>query len=193
MEKKRRFIEDNKGYSLVELIIVIAIIVVLSAAAYATLTIMHSAKAKEAASTFESEISELITKSKGQMCVVKDEDGDGIDDLKPDYRYCINVYKDSDGKFYLRKGYWDSVTDAYTFPIELNNSSGKGTSLSAYVIVKYKALGGTENTVDASGISIVYDRSGMCIEGAGEFSFYKKSGSYISSVTLNKNGSHQSN
>lgn len=192
MEKKRRFIEDNKGYSLVEMIIVIAIIVILSAAAYATLTVMHSAKAKEAATTFESEISELITKSKGQMCVVKDEDGDGKDELKPDYRYCINVYTNGD-KFYIRKGYWDSVIDAYIFPAELNNNNGKGISLSAYVIVKYKALGGAESTIDVDGVNIVYDRSGMCIEGAGEFSFYKKSGGYISSVTLNKNGSHQSN
>lgn len=191
MEKKRRFIEDNRGYSLVEMIIVIAIIVILSAAAYATITVMHSAKAKEAATTFESEISELITKSKGQMCVV--EGVDGKDELKPDYRYCISVYKNDDGKFYLKKGYWNSVTDTYIFPAELNNNKGKGISLSAYVIVKYKALGGAESTIDESGINIVYDRSGMCIEGAGEFSFYKKSGSYISSVTLNKNGSHQSN
>ena len=51
--KKRRIMKENEGYSLIEMIIVIAIIAVMSAAAMVTISIIHNAKAKEAASTLE--------------------------------------------------------------------------------------------------------------------------------------------
>ena len=46
MKKK---IDNNSGYTLVELIIVLAIIVILTTAAFVTMSIMHTAKVKEAA------------------------------------------------------------------------------------------------------------------------------------------------
>lgn len=191
MEKKRRF-GNNEGYSLVELIIVMAIIIVLSGVAFATITIMHSAKAKEAATTFESELSELANKSKGQMCVVAGKQ-------EPDYKYCIMIYKHSDGKYYIKKGYYIgggadmTLSSSYMFVDAENAGSGKGICLSAYVYVKYKSLtDASENTVDGDGVYIVYNRQGTCISGAGDYGFYKKNGSFITNVTLNKNGSHQS-
>ena len=51
--KKRRILKRNEGYTLVEMIIVIAIIAILSAAAMVTISIIHNAKAKEAASTLD--------------------------------------------------------------------------------------------------------------------------------------------
>ena len=61
---RKRLKDDNAGYSLVEMIIVLAIVAVVSAMAIVSITMIHSAKAKEAAVTFDSEVSTLITKSK---------------------------------------------------------------------------------------------------------------------------------
>ena len=88
---------------------------------------------------------------------------------------------------------------SYEFPDSENACKGKGESFSAYVTVKYVDDTGTEYDVgelSQSGdpVYIIYDRQGMCIKGNGKFRFYKKSGdSLISTVTLNKNGSHTSN
>ena len=51
--EKRRFMKDNTGYTLIEMIIVIAIIAIMTGAAMVTITILHNAKAKEASITLE--------------------------------------------------------------------------------------------------------------------------------------------
>ena len=56
--EKRRFMKDNKGYTLIEMIIVIAIIAIMTGAAMVTITILHNAKAKEASITLETALSE---------------------------------------------------------------------------------------------------------------------------------------
>ena len=68
--KKRRIMKENEGYSLIEMIIVIAIIAVMSAAAMVTISIIHNAKAKEAASTLEDALFEVQNNAKGKICVV---------------------------------------------------------------------------------------------------------------------------
>ena len=51
--EKRRFMKENKGYSLIELIIVLAIIVVMTGVSMVTITIIHNARAREASTKFE--------------------------------------------------------------------------------------------------------------------------------------------
>ena len=70
--EKRRFMKDNKGYTLIEMIIVIAIIAIMTGAAMVTITILHNAKAKEASITLETALSETQKNAKGKMCVVAD-------------------------------------------------------------------------------------------------------------------------
>ena len=192
---KRRFMKKNEGYSLIEMIIVIAIIAVMMAAALVTITIMHSAKAKEAASTFENALADLQVNAKGKMCVVSDVE-------KADYRYAIAIYKDG-GKYYVKKGYYKgsgsdmNSASSYEFVDSENVGGGKGECFSAYVTVKYVDDAGTER--DITGLTdkpvyIIYDRQGMCIYGYGKYNFYKNSDDQLmSTVTLNKNGSHSSN
>ena len=44
--EKRRFMKDNKGYTLIEMIIVIAIIAIMTGAAMVTITILQNANAQ---------------------------------------------------------------------------------------------------------------------------------------------------
>ncbi len=191
---KKHFL-DNKGYSLVELIIVIGIIVVMTAIATVTVTLINSAKAKEAAVTFTSELSDTHTKSKNQMVVIVDE-ATGVTNEQPTYNYCLKVYNDG-SKCYLQKGFYNPVTDVFILAPD-NPNDGKGTSLSSKIQIKYQATGGTEKTLATANSSttlsevlIVFDRNGRCIEGDGTYNFYKKNGNLVSTVDLMKNGSFQ--
>ena len=53
--------EKNKGYSLIELVIVIAIIALLTGLSFVTVSLLGSARAKEAAVDFDSQISDLAS------------------------------------------------------------------------------------------------------------------------------------
>ena len=89
MMHQRSLKHNNKGYSLVELIISMAIIVLLTGAAMLTMSMINSAKAREASVTFTSEISETSAKSKNQMVVLPNEDGVLV--MQPTYNNCIQV------------------------------------------------------------------------------------------------------
>ena len=111
--------KDNKGYTLIEMIIVIAIIAIMTGAAMVTITILHNAKAKEASITLETALSETQKNAKGKMCVVADTQ-------QPDYKFALAVYK-SGSKYYVKKGvenlnadfgegYW---SDHWTYNLDL--------------------------------------------------------------------------
>lgn len=196
MKKRRMKKLNNKGYSLVELIIVIAIIVVLTGAALITMNIMHSAKAREASITFDSKISELINKSKNRAC---DANVDGkIDSADEGYSFGLRLHKDGN-KCYLQEVL---VKDgAYvkddTYEKANNVNDGKGISLSSYVYVKYTDQSGNVITIGdqaSETVLISYKRNGTCASGYGMYEFIRTSGGdQVASMTLNKNGSHQSN
>ena len=59
--------KNDHGYTLVEMIIVIAIIAVVAGMSLISITLIHSARAKEASVTVDSEIATLITKSKNMQ------------------------------------------------------------------------------------------------------------------------------
>lgn len=196
MKKRRMKKLNNDGYSLVELIIVIGIIVVFSAAALITMSVMHSAKAKEAAITFDSEISELIHSSKNKACDIND-DGK-IDDTEKTYSYGIRLHKDGN-KCYMqsvlvKNGVYES--DA-TYEKANNPNDGKGISLSSYVYVKYTDQAGNEIIIGDSAsdtVLISYNKNGTCASGVGNYEFLRTNNdSMVAMMTLNKNGSHQSN
>ena len=198
---KRRFMKKNEGYSLIEMIIVIAIIAILSAAAMVTISIMHSAKAKEASSTLEDSLSELQSNAKGKMCVTGTVTDPTNKVNQKDYRFALAIYK-QDRKYYIIKGYYMGTGDMdsasnYWFPADENVGAGKGTSLSSYVTVRYFDSDGTEKVIgdlDTAAVYIVYDKQGMCIHGTGKYQFARTlKQSPFAVMTLNKNGSHSSN
>lgn len=183
-------LNNNKGFSLVEMIIVMAIIAILTGISFISLGLLQSAKAKEAAVTFEAEISDIVTKSKGQV----------IEELgvrHPEYYYALRIYKSTDDRYYIQRGVYDSETDSLSFGGVLSNpNSGKGREISSRVTVKYlDPITGMEYAINSStnGVVLVFDRNGRCLQGYGTFRFYKKNGNNIANVTVNKNGSHQSN
>ena len=191
MMKQRHLKNNNKGYSLVEMIICIAVIAILSGIALVTITLLHSAKAKEASGTFTSELSDTAIKAKNQVVVIETDDGSKV--KYPNYNFCLKLYKDDD-RYYIKKGYYNpeagSEATKYIFPEAGNPNDGKGISLSSKVTITYTPEGGTEADLDY--VYIVYDRKGRCINGSGMYSFYKNQEALIADVKVNKNGSYQS-
>lgn len=183
MKKKK---DNNSGYTLVELIIVLAIIVILTTAALITMTIMRTAKVKEAAVTFDSEITDLILRTRNQD-VYQDTNQNGVMDSGeelPDYKYELGISYE-DGKYYINN--W------FLLPGGTHSEAAtRRKSMSAYVSIQYSDFDGVYvNAAVADGHTIRFDKSGACVDGAGVYRFLKKNGSVIATVTINKNGSHQ--
>lgn len=194
MMKRRMKKLNNKGYSLIELIIVIAIIAIFTVAAMVTLSIMHSAKAKEAAITFESELSELLNKSKSNSI---DVNLDGVIDVDDKgYSYGLRIHC-VDGKCYVQDvvvqdGLYVSHSD---YEDANNNNDGKGISLSSYVYVRYTDYAGNEILINNGSpyyALVSYKRNGTCSVGAGTYEFIRTDGdATVATLTINKNGSFQ--
>lgn len=194
----RRFMKNNKGYSLVEMIIVIAIIAVLTSAALVTITLINSAKAKEAGVTLDSEISRLVAQSKSQMPIF--DDGSGTKAEHKDYNFAIAIYKNTDKKYYIASGYYNKQDNKFsTFDVS-NNNGGKGICLSSKVSVSYEP--GNKNTsnspdCDINGTTysawvVSFDKAGRCICGVGTFELKKSSdNTVIDEISIKANGSHQ--
>ena len=201
MTKRRK----NKGYSLVEMIIVLAIIAIVAGMSLISITLIHSARAKEAATTVDSEIATLITKSKNMQC-----DRAGC-------QYAARIYKDEEsGTYYYQKGYFNPSVGSYGKYIFTGTDSageGKGTSLSPYVVIKFTGsqyLVGEDGTVSAvkkeyvdkdvfdedmnskQGLYIRFSKDGICEDGVGDIGFYKRNGNDIAHQIIRRNGSHQS-
>lgn len=202
--KMRRIMKDNKGYSLVEMIIVIAIIAVLSGAAMVTISLINSAKAKEAAVSIESEIAALVARSKSQ--IPKFDDGSGVVEPQNDYYFAIAIYQNADdNKFYIANGYYkvNNLGKKVFATTGINNAnSGKGVSISSKVSIDY--IPGSKNSgamgaddifpFNAKGDNkwvIVYDKSGRCICGVGTYEINKASDNLtVDEICINANGSH---
>ena len=192
----KKTISKNKGFSLVEMIIVLAIVAVMSTMALISINVIRSAKAKDAASVFDSEVATLKTKAKG-MGVDVNKDGKLSDDELKLY-YCIKIYKDGD-TYYLCTGYTNVESVSTSFVSTSKNNDGKGRNLSTYVKIKYtgKLVSGTEVTDkepgdDENAFYIVFNKRGECVYGVGEYEFFKPNGRTVARKYIRANGSHGS-
>ncbi len=195
-ERIKKSIKDNSGFSLTELIIVLAIILIMTVASFVTITIMHSAKAKEAASSFENALTEVISLSKNNGV---DKNSNGVIDVdEGKYSIGLRIYKDG-RKYYLQKCICEkNATGEYTYVSlptsdayisSLNESSGKGVCLSSYVKINYYDIDGNDKSADS--YVIAFNKKGECVLGFGRYEFLKAStNSKIVSVSVNKNGSY---
>ena len=86
----------NKGYTLIELIIVIAIMMILSGMTFVTLGIIKDAKRSAAANTFNNQISSCLIKTKAISDVVS---------TTPAPALCMVVEKRTDGAYAIMIGY----------------------------------------------------------------------------------------
>lgn len=199
----------NKGYSLVETIIVIAIIGVVSVMAMASVSMIHSAKCKDAAVVFDSEVSELIAQAKSMNDSSK--------------MYALRVWKDG-ANYYIQRGTIRDDAGTLKFKIDADNANDlRGKAVSKYVRISYTAESGSgltypedwDATLDATwtaatsivcdgaagsifndgdaltGVFIQVTKSGDIISGNGAFCFFKKNGSQVARVYVRKNGSHE--
>lgn len=191
MKKIKRL--NDKGYTLVEMIIVIAIIVVLSGAAFITLSVLHTAKVRDAASTFYAEVNALHAKSVSQKAYIDANDNGKLDpgELSDTCRFSLNLYKKGE-KTYAQRVVRDSgiISTANLG----NNNGGLGFNLSSYCRIKYTSADGSvvkDDMSDTIQHYITFDSTGACIEGVGTYDFYKRNGGKLVTVTINSNGSYQ--
>lgn len=193
--------KSNKGYSLVELIIVIAIIVVLSAMSLVSITLINTARCKDASTKFGDEVIALRKKS---MDMTPGYSSGGVDYTK----YGLVLYKESDNfkiapaDCGLKNNPLPGMTGKKYYAYELNES--EAIVMSSRVDVKFKGTytpifastteetrngsrPGTKNSTGA--IGIMFDKHGNCISGYGEYLFYKKNGNQVARVIVKPNGS----
>ena len=184
---KRKLSKDN-GYTLVEMIIVLAIIALLAAMSLISVTIIHSARAKEACVRVGSEINSV--KSMNRTMTPKDGTHDG---------YALVIYKDSNGAFnccvalHKESGGYDLDSDknvklSSSVDIKFTGSMIKadGSSISVTDHVPGE-LSATED--DDLPIYVVFDKRGNCYSGAGDIRFYKKNSNQVARVNVTSNGS----
>lgn len=88
----------NKGYTLVELIIVIAIMMILSGLTFVTLGIIKDAKRSAAVNAFNNQISSCLIKTKAISDVVSDP-------TNPVPALCLVIQERTDGKYAIMIGY----------------------------------------------------------------------------------------
>lgn len=192
----KKTIMKNQGFSLVEMIIVLAIVAVMSTMALISINVIHSAKAKDAASVFDSEVATLKTKAKGMGV---DANNNGVlDDSEKELLYCIKIYKSGD-EYYLCTGYTSAPSVYASFTSTSTSNGGKGRNLSNYVRIRYtgKLADGTsvsdyDPANGTQAIYIVFNKRGECIYGVGEYEFKKTNGRTVARKYIRANGSHGS-
>jgi prepilin-type N-terminal cleavage/methylation domain-containing protein len=184
-----KLLKKDNGYSLVELIIVIGIILVLSVGALLSYTVIHSARAKDAAVKLGSETNELKT-----MCMNMTPG-----DTTHDY-YALAVYNDADGTTHLCRvmhivgssndyDYIDEEDVNLTTSVDVKfdgSSLNKGDSANALA----SDTGGLINPgIKTNPLYICFDKRGNCYSGYGDYYFYKNNGNQVARVHLSQNGS----
>lgn len=217
---KKTISKNNRGYSLIELVIVIAIVAILATMALVSVTIIHSARAKDAALQFDSMISECISMNKNMKPNVKVDPTDPNSDLYDGFAIAVykrNATSTRPEQFIIAPVYYYeaggiSGSGHYSPIYNVDNIDSnpckerilqvsKSVSMTFKGTTYYNAspeihnLGYSTATAPKSGghewVYIRFDKKGNCISGYGEYVFYKKNGNQVSRVTLNQNGSHE--
>lgn len=190
MRKHRNKVQWNQGYSLVEMIIVIAIIAILSALSLVTWRAVDNAKYQKAVTILESEMSTLRTTTMAQDSTV-----------------ALWLYRESetDGSYVIKRGYCDdsgnfhAVSDLAGEELpsgkldlgyyDYNGVSNPVTVLPRGYITFQKDGESTRNYVGASGVILQFNKSDGSISssnGAGEYTIYNRSGQAVTTIRLKK-------
>lgn len=157
--------KNNGGYTLVELIIVIAIIAIMSGAGALTIGSMRTAQATASMQKFDSELSTLEAKTKSlsaDTAILVERDG-------ANYNVYYGTCKSSDvKKFKATSTTPDTVLERVTiYYSDSYNADGETTELSQVMIKIRKS-------------------DGQVLSGAGEYKFVKyRSDISVGRVTLN--------
>lgn len=187
--------DSNRGYSFVEMLIVLAIMAIMSAMAIVTWNSVNSARYRNAISTFESEISTLRTATMAQGSEMA---------LKV---YYDSSYKDRFNKpigaYVIKRGYCDAsgvfheiaLPDTSSVPAEYSHLANsdyyayRGVSNPVFVMqkgkIKYSETGTTPTDIGATGVIIQYNKSdGSLNSGSGTFVIEKANGDTAAEIHI---------
>lgn len=178
---ERQAVTSNKGYTMVELVIVIGIIGILSAMSLITWKAVDNADYKKSVSTFESELTTLRTTTMAQ-----------------DSRLAMHLYYDTtDNTYYIERGIM--VMDGTVFGVpDVSDSAAsldylkyQGTSNPVKIMKKGSIIyNGTDVKDLPDGVCIHFNKGDGSIDASygaeGRYSFREKGGDVIANVTLNK-------
>lgn len=130
-------IKDNKGYSLLELIVVLAIIGIFIVSAISGLGYIFGTAVRSCANDVKSAVGSTRINTMGK------------------YETVLNLYQGTDG-FYRQEWYKevDTITGTETWISDEPYKIGK-----SYLSMEYTTKTGTTGTIDANGIWIGFDRS----------------------------------
>lgn len=183
--------KNNKAYSLVEMLIVLAIIGIAATISLISITVINSARAKEASVVFDSEVANIITKSKNMT-----------PDNDPNKCYALVMYNENN-KIKVCQAVYDKSTKSYTYDedslvtfssrvsVSFDGSSFKAGTDPEELVADYSGGSAVKDKGDEA-VFIRFDKKGRCVSGYGTFKFYKKNGNQIARVTIRQNGSHES-
>ena len=195
---KRNTIYSNKGYSLVELVIVLSIVLILSVMALVSITILNSAKAKDAAIVVGEEVNVIKNK-----CMNMSPDTINTSTGLPDGKYdawALAIYQNNDHCFVVQQVRHDTTTGEFVAvdgeePIVLSKRVAvkfagnyiTNTSTGLKYGRKFNSTTGAEETnyeiksdpfepqvssipvVDDSDVVLIsFDNRGNCISGFGD-------------------------
>lgn len=181
----------NDGYTLVEMIIVIAIIVVLSGMAYLSLSVLSSARARDKAIEFDTDVATIAAKARSMDAQFKPAGSSDVYD-----QFCIAIYKDTSGKsLYSAPAYYNADSDEYVV------DCGNERKFSRRVGLVYSGVFDDSKTVTGLNdkgnfgdiVSMIrYNRRGECVEGYGEYTFTTdRNSTGVASTLIRQNGSHE--
>ncbi len=198
----------NKGYSLVEMIIVLAIVGILATMSLISLTLINNARAKDASNKLGSELNQIRKKSI-EMTPTKEEINlyGGTYSASKEYRYGMIIYEDT-GKYVLSEVIceYDTTNKCYKYlnlgsalttdntTVKLSSKVGltfkgkytkfkDGTS----VTCSDKTQPGVKTSDDV--VCVMFDKHGNCLSGYGDYFLSKKNANEVARVIVKQNGS----
>jgi len=165
----------NKGYTLVEMLIVIAIMVILASLSMFSVGVIRDAKRSAAVTTFDSQVSSCLVKTKA----VSEVTGDNV--------ICMLIHKRTVGSktnYCIKVGYNNpaGVTDVVSGVVASDSADDSWDA----VLPKDVALM-TLNGAEFNEAKIIFNKSdGSVREGFGTYEFYKADGTVYATVIVDQ-------